>query len=218
MGPWQVWLEHIAKGGPMKTATAIFAGVCLVAVAALAQPKEPSARAPQAAKKPANADKSIAARSPIEGFAMTNISAFEVGELKASCDVDRKNRELTTRTSVTPTQGLEYGGCCFEHTEALSIDPGATVVASLSSSHSEALVHVNVEQSSGTTQLFLARGKLEAGPHMLFASNESLSEVRRMCVAVFGGPRAEPHDTVVRIKRVTFDMQASEKVASRIGR
>lgn len=193
----------------MKAATAIFAGVCLVAVGAFAQPKEPAAKRPLAAKLPASAEKALTVPPPIEGFALANISTFAVGEHKTSCGIDRKRRELTMRTTVLPSKSGAYGGCCYEHTEALAIDPGVTVVASLSISRSEEIVHVNVEQSSGMAQSFLHRGGLHAGSHQLRASAD-LREIRRICVAVFGGTEAA-HETSLRIKRVTFDAAPSIK-------
>jgi hypothetical protein len=198
----------------MKAATATFAGAILVAATALAQPKEPSARPPLAAKSQASADKPIARKSPIAGFELSNTHAFEVGELKTSCAIDRQGRELTAKVTVLPTKGVEYGGCCFEHTEALPLDPGATVAASLTISRSEPMVHIDVEHSSGMSELYLLRGSLAAGSHHLVAANFKLSEVRRLCVAVFGGPQAAPHETWLRIKRVTFGSDAGVKPSS----
>jgi hypothetical protein len=194
----------------MKAATAIFAGVCLIAVGAFAQPKEPAAKEPLAAKLPANAEKALTVASPIEGFALANISAFEVGEHKTSCGIDRKRRELTMKTTVLPSKSGAYGGCCYEHTEALALDADVTVAATLSISHSEAMVHVNVEQSSGMAQRFLHRGPLDAGSHKLVAPSANLNEVRRVCVAVFGGSEAA-HETSLRIKHVTFDVMPTLK-------
>jgi hypothetical protein len=199
----------------MKTSAAVFAGACLVAATVFAQPsaKERSVKAPAAVKSQASAEKVITRMSPIEGFALRNIHAFEVGELKTSCVIDRRGRELTMKTTVLPAEPGAYGGCCFEHTEALPLDAGVTVAASLSSSRSEEMVHVAVEQSSGMSQLLLHRGRLEAGPHELVASSSSLSEVRRLCVAVYSGSEA-PHETSLKITRVTFDAQAPVKPIS----
>jgi hypothetical protein len=208
----------IAMGDFMKASAAVFTGACLFAATVLAQPKEPIAKAPVAAKGPASAAKPIARTSPIEGFALSNTHAFEVGELKTSCRIDRKGRELTMKTTVVPTERSEYGGCCFEHTEALPLDAGATVTAWLSLSPSEEMVHVDVEQSSGMSQLYLLRGRLEAGSHQLAASNLELSEVRRLCVAVYSGPQSLAHEAVLKIKRVAFDAEASVKPSSPISR
>lgn len=197
----------------MKTSAAVLAGACLVAATVFAQPKEPNAKAPAAAKNQPSAEKAIGKSSPIEGFALANMSAFEVGALRSSCVIDRKGKDLTMRATVLPARPGAYAGCCFEHTDALPLDVGATVAASLSVSRNEENVHVNVEQSSGVNQLYLHRGSMAAGSHELVASNASLSEVRRLCVAVFSGSE-EPHETSLTIKRVTFDAQARVKPSS----
>lgn len=186
----------------MKAATAVFAGVCLIAVAALAEP----------AKKPAGAAKVPRAEPPIESFAFTNVSAFPIGEFPSSCAVDQKRKELTMKTTVLPAQGsAAYGGCCFENTEALPLDASASAAASLNISRTEEMVHVKVEQSSGIRQAYLHNGRLEAGPHELASSNLSLPEVRRVCVAIFGGSEATAHDTSMKITRVTFESGTAVK-------
>jgi hypothetical protein len=196
----------------MNASSAIVAGVCLVAAtAALAQPKEPATKsakgqggeraAPEPVKK-----SSVEKPSPIEGFELANIHSFEVGELPAKCVVDRKRGELTLKMKVVPAKDRgTYGGCCFEHTEALSLDADTSAAASLHMSHAEELIHVALEQSSGVRQSYLHNGRLEAGPHQLPMTSLGLNEVRRLCVAVFGVPESAPHDAAVTIKRVTFD-------------
>lgn len=196
----------------MNASSAIVAGVCLVTAAALAQPKEPVTRsakgqsgeraAPEPVKKPVSIEKP----SPIEGFELSNIHSFAVGELPASCVVDRKRGELTLKMKVVPAKDRgTYGGCCFEHTEALSLDAATSASASLYVSHVEELAHVTLEQSSGVRQSYLHNGRLEAGAQQLPMTKLGLNEVRRLCVTVFGVPESEPHDTSVTIKRVAFD-------------
>ena len=158
----------------MKTSSAVLAGLCFIAATALAQPKEPITKdscrpGPRCArgdvlskgqcceritqepeKKPMRTEKAAEPLSPIEGFALSNIHTFEVGELQTSCAVDWKRSALTMTTKVLPAKrGDVYGGCCFEHTEALPMNADATAAASLYISHAEELVHVTLEQSSG---------------------------------------------------------------------
>jgi hypothetical protein len=200
----------------MNASSAIVAGVCLVAAAALAQPKEPVTKsakgqggeraAPEPVKKPASVEKP----SPIEGFELSNIHSFEVGELATKCVVDRKRGELSLKTKVVPAKDRgTYGGCCFEHTEALALDADASAAASLYISHAEERVHVTLEESSGVRQSYLHNGRLEAGAHQLPMTSLGLNEVRRLCVAVFGVPESAPHEASVTIKRVTFERAAT---------
>jgi len=195
----------------MNASSAIVASVCLVAATALAQPKEPvtkSAKGPsdRAAPEPVKKPTSVETPSPIEGFELSNIHSFEVGELATRCVVDRKTGELTLKTKVVPSEGrATYGGCCFEHTEALSLDADTSAAASLYISNAEELVQVALEQSSGVRPSYLHNGRLEAGSHQLPMTSLGLNEVRRLCVAVFGVPESAPHDASVTIKRVTFD-------------
>ena len=196
----------------MNASSAIVAGVCLVTAAALAQPKEPATKSAKgqgserAAPEPVKKAVSVEKPSPIEGFELANIQSFEVGELPTRCLVDRKRGELTLKMKVVPAKDRgTYGGCCFEHTEALLLNADTSAAASLYISRAEELVHVALEQSSGVRPSYLHNGRLEAGAHQLPMTSLGLNEVRRLCVAVFGVPESAPHDTSVTIKRVTFD-------------
>jgi hypothetical protein len=209
----------------MNASSAIVAGVCFVAVTALAQPKGPITKdscrpgpscasgevlskgqcceraAPERVKKPTSVEKP----SPIEGFELSNIHSFEVGELPTKCVVDRKRGELTLKTKIVPAKASgTYGGCCFEHTEALSLNADTSATAAVLIPRTEELVRVTLEQSSGALPSYLHNGRLEAGSHELLANRLGLNEVRRLCVAVFGVPESAPHDALVTIKRVTF--------------
>lgn len=219
----------------MKTSSAVLAGVCLIAATALAQPKEPITKdncrpgprcgpgdvlskgqcceriAPEPVKKAPRTEKAVEPVSPIEGFALADIHAFEVGELQTSCVVDRKRGTLTMKAKVLPAKsGGVYGGCCFEHTEALPMNADATAAASLYISPDEELVHVALEQSSGVRQSYLHNGPLGIGSHQLTSERLGLPEVRRLCVAVFGSPAAVAHDASLTITRVTFEQGAGD--------